>query len=66
VLCLPSDKCENPPEHLAHHVLFAKTDPDGQNLIMEGLKMAKKKLKKGKKLHGTKTLIVATKVFLDR
>jgi hypothetical protein len=30
--------------------------PTGHNLIMEGLQMAKKKLKKGKKLHGTKTL----------
>ena len=30
--------------------------PTGQNSFMEAMKMAKKKLKKGKKLKGTKTL----------
>ena len=30
-------------------------DPTGHNLLVEGIQMAKKKLKKGKKLQGTKT-----------
>jgi len=37
-------------------VLFAQSALNGSNLILEGLQMAKKKLKKGKKLQGTKSL----------
>jgi hypothetical protein len=35
---------------------LGREGPNWPNLILEGLQMAKKKLKKGKKLHGTKTL----------
>ena len=37
--------------------------PTGHEWFMEGLQMAKKKLNKGKKLAGTKTTVMVTKVL---
>jgi hypothetical protein len=63
VLCLLPDRCENAPQFWAHYVLLTKL-AQRAHLFRGGLKMAKKSLKKGKKLSGTKTMmkLIGTKV----